>query len=112
MEVGISDVGEELIQSVAGLVRKCEYSLEQKVEVGVVADQTSVESLVGECPDGHDVGVVVVQCAEFVDQKRVELDVNSSLPERRGESSPHGQASDLVDPGNISQFEPVSLDAA
>ena len=61
LEVSVADVRVELVKAVACLVGEGEYSLEQEVEVRIIADQATVESLVGESSGGHDIRVLIFQ---------------------------------------------------
>ena len=60
IQVGISQIGVELVNRVPGLRGECEYSLEQEIKVRVAADDSSVEGVAAELAGRNNSGVVVV----------------------------------------------------
>ena len=89
VQVGVGQVGHELIDSVAGLVGQGEESVEHEVQVGVVAEYGAVKgvSCIGSCC--HKVPVIIVHGAQMVNLKGVQL-YGNLLTYRCAEAAVHG----------------------
>ena len=74
VQVGIAEVGIELIDSVFCLRREGEDTLEDEVQVRVAADDPAVEGIFGIGAGRGDAGIVVAQGMEPVDIEGINLD--------------------------------------
>ncbi len=74
MEIGVSQVGIKLIQSILRLGRQREYSLEQEIEVRIAAHDSSVERVLAVCSGCRNSGITVFEHVKSVNLDGIDCD--------------------------------------
>ena len=74
VQVGIAEVGVELIDGIAGFRGEGEDALEEEIEVRVAADDPAVERISGIGSGRRDACVVIAQGMEPVNGERIDPD--------------------------------------
>ena len=86
LEVGVSYIGGEFVKCILRLGRQVEYPLENEVEVGVSADDLSVESVVGICSCSGYSCIIISKQGQPVHDQGVGLHIYSVVSEYRPEA--------------------------
>ena len=94
VEVGVSEVRVELVDGVLRFRGECEYSLEEKVEIRVGADYSSVEGVAEEGSGGCQSAVVVSVEPEPVHEERIDGDPGSVPAQSRPAARPEAAFAD------------------
>ena len=110
VEVGVAEIGVELVDGVAGLPGEAEKTLEQEVEVGVGADETAVEGVAGIGTGGGNARVVVGEGVESVDEEGVEPQRRTAVGERGFKVGTHCHGAELLDVGDLAGVKVVGAD--
>ena len=96
MEVGVSQGCVEAVKGVVGIGREVEQALEHEVDVGVVADDAAVESVVRIFARSVYVGIVVAQQVETVDPEGIYAHGRSALAESGVDGGAEGDLADEI----------------
>ena len=112
MQVGIAEVGVELVGRVLRRRGEVEEALEDEIEVRVVADDAPVEGFVGIGARGQDVRIVVAEGAEPVDPDRVDPHFRAAGGEPGLETGVQGDGAEGVVADNPARLEVFGLDVS
>ena len=112
VQIGVTEVCIELIQSVFRLRRKREYTLEKEVQIRVAAHDSSVESILRERAHSRDIAIFISQNIQPVHIKRVDDDTQRILRESRVQPSPHVALADRNTRHNPPNIKPFGACAA
>ena len=96
VEVGIAEIGGEPVQGVLGRVGEGCKALEHEVDIRIVADDASVECVVGKLAGGVDTGIVVTQQVEPVYAQRIDVDCRGALADAGPDVGREGALADEV----------------
>ena len=105
LQVGVADIRVELVQGVVRFRGKIEDALEDEVEVGVRADDLSVERVAGKSTCGRYAGVIITEQAGLVHIKRVHDHAWRTSTEHCMETGIEGELPELVAGNDMSRIE-------
>ncbi len=100
IEVGVTDIGVELIGGIAGFRREVELALEEEIQVGVVADDAPVERLSGVGSRRPDARIVIAEGLETGDFQGVDPDLGIALGQDGFQGGFQGDGAEGFHPGD------------
>ena len=112
VQVGVAQVGVEFIHRVPAGRGEAGGSLEEEIQVGVVADQFAVERIVGIGAVGGDARIGVAQCRQPIDLEGIDAGADVAFPQNGVEGGAHRTGAQGGNAQDASQIQFIGPDRA